>query len=238
MKLKRLFLTGSAATLLLTLFGDRVSAAPITLSSSFSTSLTIPDNDPTGVADTRILSMPAASSILGLQVSLKIEGGFNGDYYAYLRHGSSGFAVLLNQAGVSSGNPYGYADSGIDITFSDTAANNDVHLYQTVINPNGASLTGQWQPDGRNIVPSVVSDSTLRTALLSGFSGLDPNGAWTLFVSDNSAFGIGTLASWGLTVTADSHPTIGVPEGGTTLGLLMLGSATLMAPAISRRMKR
>jgi subtilisin-like proprotein convertase family protein len=234
MNCKNIFLSGAAFALLVAL-GDRVSASPITLSSSFSTSLEIPDNDPTGVADTQVLSMPGANRILSLTVSLEIDGGFNGDFYAYLRHGISGFAVLLNRVGLSGTNPFGYADSGLNVTLSDTAPDGDIHSYQTLINPNGGSLTGQWQPDGRNIDPAVVSDSALRTSLLSGFNGLDPNGAWTLFVSDNSALSIGTLRSWGLTVTADIAPTVGVPEGCGTVGLLMLASAAVLAPSMRRR---
>ena len=234
MKVKRSLLTGLASSLFFT-FGSLAWGAPITVSSSFSTALTIPDNDSTGVADTRSLSIPGADSIISLEVSLEIAGGFNGDYYAYLRH-DNGFAVLLNRVGLSSVNPFGYADSGLDITLSDTAAN-DVHVYQSIMNPNGA-LTGEWQPDGRNIDPSLVSASTTRTTMLSGFEGLDPNGLWTLFVSDNSALGIGTLTGWGLTVTTDSHPTTVVPEGGNTILLLMLSSAALFASTITGRAKR
>jgi subtilisin-like proprotein convertase family protein len=226
MNSKSIFLAGSISVFFLAL-GGRASAGPMTLSTSFSSSLVIPDNDPTGVADTRVLSMPGVNDILSLQVSIDIGGGFNGDYYAYLRHGDSGFAVLLNRPGLAAASPYGYADRGFNITLSDTAPNSDVHLYQTVMNPNGGTLTGLWQPDGRNADPSIVSDSFPRTAMLDAFNAMDPNGSWTLFVSDNSALGIGTLAGWGLTVTADVNRPVGVPEGGGTFALLMLGLASL-----------
>lgn len=234
MKVKRSLLTGLASGLFLT-FGSLAWGAPITFSSNFSTSLTIPDNDSTGVADTRTLSIPGGDSIIGLEVRLEIAGGFNGDYYAYLRH-DNGFAVLLNRVGLSSINPFGYADSGLDITLSDTAAN-DVHVYQSVLNPNGL-LTGEWQADGRNIDPPLVSDSTTRSTLIEGFEGLDPNGLWTLFVSDNSALGIGTLTGWGLTVTTERNSTAVLPDGGNTIVLLLLSSVALFATTITRRAKR
>jgi hypothetical protein len=229
MNVQRILLTGSASVLYLTLAG-RASAAPITLSTSFSTSLAIPDEDPVGIGDTRLISMPGAVSITGLQVSLRIDGGFNGDYYAYLRHGASGFAVLLNRAGLSSANPFGYSDSGLDITFSDSAPGGDVHVYENALDPAGGKLTGAWQPDGRDIDPSLVSDSATRAAFLSDFTGLDPNGDWTLFVSDNSALGAGALLGWGLTITAESNLASSVPEGGSTLAFLILGSVSLFAP--------
>jgi subtilisin-like proprotein convertase family protein len=229
MKFGRILLTGSASVLFFA-YPARTGATPVAWSRNFATSIAIPDADATGIADTQVISMPGADSITGLQVSLRISGGFNGDYYAYLRHGATGFAVLLNRTGVSSSDPFGYSDSGFDITLSDSAANGDIHLYRTVSDPAGGVLTGAWQPDGRNIDPSLVSDSTSRTATLNDFSGLDPNGDWTLFISDNSAFGIGTLLGWGLSITADSNPGASVPEGGSTLALLMLGAAGLFAP--------
>ena len=70
--------------------------------------------------------------------------------------------------------------------------------------------------------PRLVTDEAARTAMLSSFNGLDPNGPWTLFIADNSALGTGTLAGWGLTMTAD-----GVPETSATFGLLTLALGSL-----------
>jgi subtilisin-like proprotein convertase family protein len=226
MNLKRILLAGATVVMFTTMSG-RSPAATATWSADFSPALVIPDNDPTGVADTETLTIPSVNHLVGLEVNLDIVGGFNGDYYVYLRHGDTGFAVLLNRVGRSTANPFGYADKGLDITLSDAASNGDVHTYQTLINPNGGSLTGEWRPDGRNADPSVVLDSTPQTALLNSFNGMDPNGPWTLFVSDNSPLGIGTLAGWGLTVTAETLPAASVPEGGATLSLLLLRWAIL-----------
>jgi hypothetical protein len=46
----------------------------------------------------------------------------------------------------------------------------------------------------------LVTDLDPRTAFLSSFKGLDPNGEWTLFVADLSAGNISTLVSWGLNI--------------------------------------
>jgi subtilisin-like proprotein convertase family protein len=174
--------------------------------------LTIPDNDPNGVANTISLSTPI-TSIASLSMTLNIVGGYNGDFYAYLRHGASGFAVLLNRAGQTGANLFGYADSGFNVTFSDLAANGDIHAYVNVVDPAGGTLTGLWQPDAR-----FDGLSNVRGATFNSFNGLDPNGDWTLFVADLSPVGIGTLANWSLTIEG-AGPSVAAPDGGSTLAL-------------------
>src|ERR1035441_7780593 len=57
----------------------------------------IPDNNPSGVAYG--LSFAATGlQISDIKVTLDISGGWNGDLYAYLSHGSS-YSVLLNRVG-------------------------------------------------------------------------------------------------------------------------------------------
>ncbi len=117
-------------------------------------SLAIADGNASGVSDQRTLSS-AITAIGSLTVSLDLSGEFNGDLYAYLRH-DSGFSVLLNRAGRTEGDPAGYSDSGFTITLSDSALNGDIHNYRAVLTPAaGSPLTGAWQPDGRNVDPSV-----------------------------------------------------------------------------------
>ena len=124
--------------------------------------------------------------------------------------------MLLNRLGVTATSPYGSADSGFDVTFSDSAAT-DIHSASA----GGGVLTGTFQPDARNVSPFSVLDTSPRTAFLSSFNGLDPNGAWTLFIADVSPVGIGTLDSWGLTI--DGTGPAGMPDGGSTVVLLANG---------------
>jgi subtilisin-like proprotein convertase family protein len=178
---------------------------------SFSVGQTIPDNDPTGIAITEAIA-GANTRIDRLQVSLNIAGGYNGDLYAYLYftnsvQQSSAFAVLLNRSGRTATDSSGYADSGLNVTFDDQAPNGDIHNYQNVVNPDGGTLTGYWQPDARNVSPDVSLDTAYRSADLSNYIGLDPNGSWTLFVEDNSALGVANLQSWAVTVTMVPEPT-------------------------------
>jgi|SRR6185369_12290211 len=193
----------------------------------------IPDNDDNGLVSTVNVS-GAPTTIQDVTITLNISSAsglgnaaWNGDLYAYIAHDSgtaSGFSVLLNRVGVTALNSSGYGDPGFAITFSDVAAD-DIHNYQT-LSPTfdgTGRLTGSWQPDGRNIPPTSLGetfDSASRTAGLSSFSGLNPNGLWVLFVSDRATGNEATLDSWSLNV-------ISVPEPGSCRlvigGLLMMG---------------
>src|SRR5689334_3241324 len=122
----------------------------------------IPDGNPTGLSSS-INVTGLAGQLLDITVSLDISGGSNGDLYAFLSHGSTGFAVLLNRTGKTGSDPFGYGDAGFHITLSD-AATLDIHNYG---GNGGALLTGIWQPDGRNVDPQLVLDSSPRNAFLS-----------------------------------------------------------------------
>lgn len=192
----------------------------VTNTFSYNLNLTIPDNDLSGASDTETVSSPI-TDITGIQVTLDISSGYNGDLYAYLTHGSTGFAVLLNRVGRTTSNNLGYANSGFQITFNDAAANGDIHDYGLVTNVAGGTLTGVWQPDGRNIFPTNSLATTPRTAMLGSLTNQDANGDWTLFVADVSPGSTATLDSWGVTITGTAVPEPGAETLGA-VGLLML----------------
>ena len=182
----------------------------------------IPDGQASGYADFETVSS-SIHQIGSIEVSLNIVGNFNGDLYAYLQHGSA-LSVLLNRPGRTTLNPDGYDDSGFTITLNDFAAQGDIHNYRSVFSPSaGSPLTGAWQPDGRNVDPGTVLNTDSRTAMLSSFNGLDPNGTWTLFVADMAAGGTNMLSSWQLVINP-------VPEPSPALLLLLggFGAALLL----------
>ena len=113
----------------------------------------IPNGKLTGWSDTRRVKLPVPGLITNLQVTLTLSGGFNGDLYGYLVHGS-GFAVLLNRPGRTATNSVGYSDSGFDVSFG-VGALDDIHLYQTVSGPV-SPLTGLWGPDGREASAALL----------------------------------------------------------------------------------
>ena len=189
----------------------------------FAVNQVIPDNDETGFQDTQTLS-GYGNLLQSLEVRLRFSSApadfaYNGDYYVTLQH-DSGFAVLLNRVGRTAGNSLGYDNTGFDLTF--TLAGNDVHLYQNYAPSYDGEgrLTGNWGVDGRNVDPSAVLDTDAQTATLSSFTGVNPNGNWTIFVADVNLNGRATFDSWGLNVTTIPEP--------ATWGLLALGGMLLL----------
>jgi subtilisin-like proprotein convertase family protein len=166
-----------------------------------------------GVSHQFTLSSPK-HAITDIAVTLNIAGGYNGDLYAYLSHGD-GFAVLLNRVGRTSANPDGYGTPGFAVTLVGNAAA-DIHRYES-LNPAynvAGQLTNTWGSDGRDVLPDASLDTTARTATLDEFRGMDPNGAWTLFLLDASAGGEATLTGWTVDVSTSSESWYG---GGTNV---------------------
>jgi subtilisin-like proprotein convertase family protein len=206
-------------------------------SGQFNVNSDIPDGILSGLSDTRTIPQ-SLGPILNVTVTLNISGtGFganNGDYYAYLTHGSA-VAVLLNRPGLRNGSRIGYDDNGFSsVTFSDSASNGDVHNYRmqlfgdqiTPIGVPAAPLTGTWQPDGRYILPrssGATFDSASRDKMLDSFQDMNMQGDWTLFISDASGGGTGRLESWGMTVTAVPEPReTALVIGGGLLALVLI----------------
>ncbi|TAK97781.1 MAG: PEP-CTERM sorting domain-containing protein [Verrucomicrobia bacterium] len=187
------------ATMALTVFAvaGRGDIVTTNWTGGFANSGIIPDGNLTGWSDTRNIG-GLSGTIADVNVSLTFSGGNNGDLYAYLVH-SSGFAVLLNRAGRDGGNPFGYANAGMAVTFDDTASNGDIHYY------GGSGVpTLAYEPDARNISPlssaSLLAGAS-RTAWLGSFTNQSANGSWTLFIADVVGGGSGpSVTSWGLTL--------------------------------------
>lgn len=174
----------------------------------------VPDNNASGVAFSFYLNTPTPELISSVSVNLQTAGGWNGDLYGYLSHGS-GFAVLLNRMGRTASNPGGSSSSGMDVTFTHDAAT-DIHTFLST------PVFGNFAPDGRHVSPFIVVDTDARNAGLDSFVGLQTGGFWTLFLADVSPLAVATVQSW--TVTINTMP---VPEP-SALALLSVGAAVLI----------
>lgn len=195
-------------------------AAAVVIYDYSGSSTAIPDNNANGVAFGFSYSGPS-TAIGSMTVTLNISGGWNGDLYVYVSHGS-GFSVLMNRIGRASGNPDGSASSGLNsVTFSDVGINGDVHA---AIVAAGTALSGTWVPDARTADPGSVLDTSTRSAYLSSFNGLDPNGSWTLFIADVSGGFVSTLNDFSVDVTPVPEP---IARALTVFGLLLAVSRTI-----------
>ena len=185
----------------ITLLATSLSASavsPATYSASWSGAQIIPDNSASGIAFPFNISAPTPSYITGISVNLNIAGGWNGDLYAYLSHGS-GFSVLLNRVGRTSLDPDGFGSSGFNISLAD-ANTTDIHNF------SGAPVNGNFAPDGRGISPFDTLDTTPRNAMFGSFTGSDPNGLWTLFFADVAPTASSTIQSWTVRIEAVPEP--------------------------------
>jgi subtilisin-like proprotein convertase family protein len=165
---------------------------------------TIRDGDVNGWQNSHTFSGITDLSVQNVEVTLNISGGFNGDLYGYLVH-DSGFVVLLNRVGVGSGDAFGYGNAGMNITLATGGSLGDIHWYG-----GGGIPDGTYTPDGRAISPLSAPSAfdADGSAGFGSFTGGDPNGTWTLFLSDVVASGdTSTLVSWGLEIEAVPEPT-------------------------------
>ena len=131
-------------------------------------------------------------TLSSITVGLNLSGGYNGDLYAMLvSPGGTRSALLMNSPGVTPGNPFGYAGSGMNLTLGDAGTDGNI---QTTTQPVGTVFTG---------------DFTAATALDSAFTGLTPNGTWHLYIEDQSLGG-GSLVlnGWSLYITEVPEPNV------------------------------
>lgn len=182
-----------------------------TISTNWTGTQAIPDNNASGVAFSFNLFAPGPVVITNVTVGLTITGTWDGDLYAYLSHGS-GFSVLLNRIGRTAGNPDGFSTPGLTVELSDSYLT-DIHTA------GGNPLTGNFAPDGRNNAnPFNTLDTDPRNAPLGSFNGLDPNGTWTLFFADLSPASVSAVRSW----TVSVGTTVPEPASGALLGVAAL----------------
>lgn len=166
----------------------------------------IPDGNPNGVSSSLTVSGENIS-LSSLTVTLSISGGYNGDLYAYLSYNGT-LVTLLNRVG-SGTTPFGYGDSGFNVTLD--AGSPGIQTYQSgAYNLNGSgALTGTWGAAGN----------------LGDFNTLDPNGTWTLFFADLSGGGgTSTVNGWSLNLTAVPEP-VNVALG--VFAVLLAGCAVM-----------
>jgi subtilisin-like proprotein convertase family protein len=142
---------------------------------SSSPGVVIPDNNPSGVAYP--INFGASGLTVGnITVSLNLSGGYNGDIYAYLSHGSQ-ISTLLN------GPSPGLSGSSMNITFVEGTGS-------PVPTTSSANLSGNY---------TAYTD-------LATFNNTDPNGNWTLFFADLSPGDTSTLNSFSVDITAVPEP--------------------------------
>lgn len=148
-----------------------------------------------GTAST-ITSSGEYGYISSITVNLDIMGGINGALYGYLSYNGM-IVTLLNQPGVTTGNPIGAMGSGFNVTLSDAGSVNINSTGGTF----GNQVTGTYNVNG-------TAGNNGSAAFGAAYGGDNPNGTWTLYLeNDISGSGSSELVSWGITIDAVPEPT-------------------------------
>lgn len=145
----------------------------------------MPDNNATGVSTTINVS-GKTGVIRDVDVKTLIDHDFNRDVSITLTHGSK--TVLLIKA--STANRSG-KDGFNGLLWDDSAAKT---VSEATKSASGASLDQQTR----------VDDALVPEASLGTFVGDDPNGAWTLTVSDTDPTIAGSLSGWELNLATSA----------------------------------
>ena len=211
--------------LLLTLavFAAAPASAVIITEPTRNFTITIPNGDISDVQDPPVTFLQTINDsqiqqLLKIEVGLHLVGistgsGFASEMFVSLNKDLTFTSVLLNQVGVTTGDPVGQGYDGWDVVFADGAANGDVHAASLV----SGILTGNWEPDGR-----LDPTSTLRPAPLTQLIGGDANGDWRLAVGDLAAGGTMRLVGWSLTLTGETVvPETSTVAAGAAVGLVV-----------------
>ena len=204
----------------------------LTNSYSQSVNTVVPDDNPNGLNSTITVS-GVPGIIESISVGLLVTNGFTGDYYAYLVNPAGNLAVLLNRVGVGSGNPFGYSQTGFNVTF-DLGSTANIHYYQngSYTVDSAGLLTGTWQADGRYIDPESTPSAFDTASTANGLNvipGTSPNGDWTFFIADMSGGYQGTLVDWSMTIVSTPEP--------ATVQLLATAAAVGAVFGLRRRFK-
>jgi hypothetical protein len=127
-----------------------------------------------------VISISGASgSVSDLEVTLQVQHTWVGDIIAELEHNASGTtALLIDQPGVPGISACGCDGDDIDVVLSDAG-------------------TSSVEDECAAGVPSIAGILTPFPDSLNTFDNLDPNGDWTLTLTDAvPTFDDGTFLSW------------------------------------------
>jgi subtilisin-like proprotein convertase family protein len=155
-------------------------------------------NAPFGAAPTSVQStipIAGASDVVNnVDVSIQIDHTWVGDVLASLTHGATS-SLLIDRIGVPALGACGCAGDDIDVTLSDSGAPSVEDVCAAAI-------------------PSISGTLSPSPGTLAVFDNADPNGNWTLTVTDGvPTFDNGTFLGWCVDLTVGPPTTTGGTAG-------------------------
>jgi len=203
---------GFRAAMAVALFVVAASSKATVFTFSDLSGITIPASGTSGISSPYPSTINAAGVTGGvIDVTATLTGlthTFPGDLDILLVGPGGQKVLLMSDAG-------GGTDvNNVNLTFSDAAASE----------LTGAPIaSGTFRPSNLGAGDAFPAPAPAGPygSVLSAFDGVDPNGAWSVFVFDDAGVDVGTIASWSLSITAT------VPEPGT-LALLAIAAVGLV----------
>jgi VCBS repeat-containing protein len=181
---------------------------PSTFTATNSTSIAIPANQSTGVgAASPSPSTISVSGLTGVVTHLSVT--FNN-----LSHDSLNDidALLVAPDGT---NMYLMSDNGGPNTYAGLNLTFDSNAPASATLPDSGVVSGTYAPFNEDSGGGATDDTItglpsgtpapVTSMGLGGFSGINPNGTWGLYINDDTAFGVGQMAG-GWTLTFDYRP--------------------------------
>lgn len=212
---KKKLCTSVATAGLALCFASPVNALLITQTSN--PDLVIPDYDADGITDT--MTIADTGIVNWLEVDIAVGHTWSGDLTYQLTHGAT-TVTLMRRPGQSADNAFGSSASlsvGAPLTFSD----DDGHGVDPLPGDTAASIGSYCSSGFVGVSPDCASTVYLPDQALSAFRTLSSKGDWALKVSDAGFFDTGYLASWTLRMDI-TRQTATIPEP-VSLALLGLG---------------
>jgi subtilisin-like proprotein convertase family protein len=167
--------------------------------------VSIPDNTPAGILST--ITVPVSFTVSDVTVAVELTHTFAGDLTITLSHGSQTVTLAERIGGGSNGDDsnfqgiYGFNDGSVST------------LWRAAV--DSAPATGSVIPVG----PHRAVDRYANTVLLrAAFGGVGSAGTWTLRVSDNAAFDVGTLGGFAITLDRSAGDTCSITTGACCFG--------------------
>lgn len=142
-----------------------------------------PDGRPTV---TSVIDLGPGPDLETVEVSLRINHTYVGDLRVSLVDPDGTSVLLFDRIG-RVGNSSGCEENNLDLTFSDSAAQDHQRL-QSSCAPGGMAASGTYQP----------------AEPLSGFAGSSRIGSWVLRIEDQANRDGGALLAWGLRTCSES----------------------------------
>lgn len=181
-----------------------LTTAPIETSAVFSNATPVPIADVTTTSSTIIVA-GAGTTLTAIDLTTAIQHTFSADMDITLQSPAGTIVTLSTDNG-----------AGNDDIFNGTNWNDKANpAGQVPYTSNNGVTTDQLYANLTVATPLVVEEA------LSAFVGEDPNGTWTLAITDDLAGDTGTLNNWTLNITTGIGllPLTSTPASGTPVAL-------------------